>query len=187
MAIDFNKTALVLIDLQEGIVGMDYHPYSADTVIENANKLIDTFRKNNGLIAFVHVDHKGTEHDIKPDTQMKLPELDIEDFAAFANKLHIQDNDYVVTKSRFSAFTDTGLDTTLRRRGIDTIVLGGVATHAGVDTTARAAHELNYNQYFITDMMSSITEDMHNFPINNMFPFMGYTLTTEEFLKNINA
>ena len=43
--INFNKTALVLIDLQEGILKMDYAPYTAENVVQNANKLIDVFRK----------------------------------------------------------------------------------------------------------------------------------------------
>lgn len=55
--INFNKTALVLIDLQEGILKMDYAPYTAENVVQNANKLIDVFRKNNGFIAFVRVNY----------------------------------------------------------------------------------------------------------------------------------
>lgn len=55
------------------------------------------------------------------------------------------------------------MDLQLRRRGIDTIVLGGVATHIGVDTTARDAYQLNYNQFFVTDMMSAQTKRYINF------------------------
>lgn len=73
------------------------------------------------------------------------------------------------------------MDLQLRRRGIDTIVLGGVATHIGVDTTARDAYQLNYNQFFVTDMMSAQNETLHQFPIDNVFPLMGQTITTNDF------
>ncbi|MDI1743265.1 isochorismatase family protein [Staphylococcus aureus] len=72
------------------------------------------------------------------------------------------------------------------RRGIDTIVLGGVATHIGVDTTARDAYQLNYNQFFVTDMMSAQNETLHQFPIDNVFPLMGQTITTNDFLNILN-
>ena len=73
----------------------------------------------------------------------------------------------------------------MRRRGIDTIVLGGVATHIGVDTTARDAYQLNYNQYFVTDMMSAQNETLHQFPID-CIPMMGQTITTNDLLNILN-
>ncbi len=78
------------------------------------------------------------------------------------------------------------MDLQLRRRGIDTIVLGGVATHIGVDTTARDAYQLNYNQFFVTDMMSAQNETLYQFPIDNVFPLMGQTITTNDFLNILN-
>lgn len=78
------------------------------------------------------------------------------------------ETDYVVNKRGFSAFFGTDLDLQLRRRGIDTIVLGGISTHAGVDTTARDAYQYGYDQYFLTDMVGAARADLHEFPIKNL-------------------
>ncbi|MBO1198886.1 isochorismatase family protein [Staphylococcus simiae] len=185
MTINFNKTALVLVDLQQGITKLDYAPHSVDTIINNANRLINIFRQQNGFIAFVHVDFYDGQDELKPNAMIPLPPKQGTDFAQFHPQLDKRDDDYVVTKRNFSSFFGTDLDLQLRRRGIDTIVLGGVATHAGVDSTARDAFQLNYNQYFITDMMSAQNDTTHNFPINYIFPIMGQTLTTDDFIARL--
>lgn len=149
--INFNKTALVLIDLQEGILKMDYAPYTAENVVQNANKLIDVFRKNNGFIAFVRVNFYDGKDVLQPNAMISLPPKEGDDYSRFHHLLDKRDDDFVIDKRHFSAFVGTDLDLQLRRRGIDTIVLGGVATHIGVDTTARDAYQLNYNQFFVTD------------------------------------
>ncbi|WRN64052.1 isochorismatase family protein [Staphylococcus aureus] len=184
--INFNKTALVLIDLQEGILKMDYVPYTAENVVQNANKLIDVFRKNNGFIAFVRVNFYDGKDVLQPNAMISLPPKEGDDYSRFHHLLDKRDDDFVIDKRHFSAFVGTDLDLQLRRRGIDTIVLGGVATHIGVDTTARDAYQLNYNQFFVTDMMSAQNETLHQFPIDNVFPLMGQTITTNDFLNILN-
>ena len=71
----------------------------------------------------------------------------------------------------------------LRRRGIDTIVLCGIATSIGVESTARAAYELGYNQIFPEDAMSSRNEEEHRSTVNNIFPRIGQVKTTAEVLS----
>ncbi|WP_269082009.1 MULTISPECIES: isochorismatase family protein [unclassified Streptococcus] len=109
------------------------------------------------------------------------------EFADLADELNVSPQDFIVNKRGFSAFFGTDLDLQLRRRGIDTIILGGISTHAGVDSTARDAYQLGYDQYFITDMMAAQTEELHQFPIEHLFPIMGQTMTTEEFLNDVVA
>ncbi len=163
--INFNKTALVLIDLQEGILKMDYAPHTAENVVQNANKLIDVFRKNNGFIAFVRVNFYDGKDVLQPNAMISLPPKEGDELQSFPSFIRQErDDDFVIDKRHFSAFVGTDLDLQLRRRGIDTIVLGGVATHIGVDTTARDAYQLNYNQFFVTDMMSAQNETLHQFP-----------------------
>ena len=183
--IDFSKTALVLIDLQKGIVQMPSAPHSAETVVDNAKKLIDLFHKENGFVAFVRVKFHDGKDVLTPNSMRQLQGKKMpDDFSDFAENLNVEDNDFIVNKRGFSAFFGTDLDLQLRRRGIDTIVIGGIATHAGVDTTARDAYQLGYDQIFITDMMSAQAEELHKFPIEHLFPIMGQTMTTEEFISD---
>ena len=165
--INFNKTALVLIDLQEGILKMDYAPYTAENVVQNANKLIDVFRKKNGFIAFVRVNFYDGKDVLQPNAMISLPPKEGDDYSRFHHLLDKRDDDFVIDKRHFSAFVGTDLALQLRRRGIDTIVLGGVATHTGVDTTGRGAYPLNYDQHFAADMLSAQNETLHRFPQDN--------------------
>lgn len=181
--IDYSKTALILVDLQKGIVALEGHPYSTLQVVENANRLIKQFRQNNGFIAFVHVAFLDGKDKLRPNAMFELPDESDPTFSDFPVELDKRPEDYVVTKRHFSAFFGTDLDLQLRRRKIDTVVIGGISTHMGVDSTARDAYQYGYNQYFITDMMTAQQEVLHTFPVEHVFPVMGQTLTTDEFLN----
>jgi nicotinamidase-related amidase len=91
-------------------------------------------------------------------------------------------SDIVITKRQWGAFYGTELDLQLRRRGIDTIVLGGIATHVGVESTARAAFEHGYQQIFVEDAMSDLHADTHESTFRYVFPRIGRIRSTEEVL-----
>ena len=63
------------------------------------------------------------------------------------------------------------------------IVLGGVATSLGVESTARAAHEHGYNLAFAVDAMTDINADAHAHSLSWVFPLIGELGTTDEILK----
>ena len=88
----------------------------------------------------------------------------------------------MVTKRNWGAFYGTDLDLQLRRRGIKTIVLGGIATNMGVESTARAAHEHGYSQILVEDAMASRSVEMHAFAVGTVFPLLGLVRSTEEVL-----
>ncbi|PCF41635.1 isochorismatase family protein [Staphylococcus delphini] len=179
---NFENTALVLVDLQKGIAKMgETAPHSVSTVLENAGEMVKLFKKNNGFIAFIRVNFHDGKDMLKPNAMRPLPGGQPgPDFAEIADELGSEPGDYIVNKRGFSGFFGTDLDLQLRRRGIENIVLGGISTHMGVDTTARDAYQYAYNQYFVSDMMSSPEASLHNFSIENAFPLMGQVLTTEE-------
>ncbi|MGG6817345.1 UNVERIFIED_CONTAM: isochorismatase family protein [Streptococcus canis] len=186
--INFKKTALVLIDLQKGILEMPTAPHSKRTVLSNAQTMVNLFRQNDAFIAFVRVQFHDGKDKLAPNAIMDLPgKKPSATFSDFADELGVTKTDYVINKRGFSAFFGTDLDLQLRRRGIDTIVLGGISTHAGVDTTARDAYQYNYDQYFLTDMMAAATAELHDFPIKHLFPLMGQPMTTQDFLDTLNC
>lgn len=90
--------------------------------------------------------------------------------------------DVVVTKRNGGAFHGTDLDLHLRRRGVTQLVLTGVATSAGVESTARAAHEHGYNMTLATDAMTDRDVTMHQHSIERIFPRLGETGTTAQIL-----
>lgn len=90
------------------------------------------------------------------------------------------ETDVLIAKRQWGAFTATNLDQALRRRGVNTVIMGGIATNLGVESTARSAHELGYALVFAEDAMSSRTAEMHAFATKTLFPLIGYVRSSEE-------
>jgi nicotinamidase-related amidase len=95
--------------------------------------------------------------------------------------------DIVIVKRQWGAFYGTELDLQLRRRGVRTIVLGGIATNFGVESTARDAYERGYEQVFAEDAMTSMSAEGHRFVIDNILPRIGRVRSTEAILQAMAA
>jgi len=182
--IDLTKTALVLIDLQKGIAPMPVAPHTGASVVANAVKLASRFREAKAPVILVRVsfapdfaDAVKTQVD-SPMTGRQFPA----GWDEIVPELGPEPGDIVVTKRNWGAFYGTDLDLHLRRRGITTIVLGGIATNMGVESTARPAHELGYQLILVEDAMSSLSAEHHTFAVTQIFPRLGLVRSTEEVL-----
>jgi nicotinamidase-related amidase len=187
LKIDPKKSALVLIDLQKGITARTTAPHSSDRVVKNAARIAARFRTLAAAVVLVNVDYS-------PDLRdMLFPEADApfrtkdspplpKDWAEFVPEIGPREGDLVITKRQWGAFYGTDLDLQLRRRGIRTIVLGGIATNMGVESTARDAFERGYDLVFVEDAMSSLTAEWHGFSVTQIFPRIGRVRSTEEVL-----
>ena len=94
--------------------------------------------------------------------------------------------DVVILKRQWGAFYGTDLDLQLRRRGIDTIVLCGISTVFGVESTARFAYEYGYQIIFAENAMSARSDEEHYAAINFIFKRIGRVRKTDEILKAIS-
>ena len=183
--LDRKSTALVVIDLQKGIVSMDRQlaPHSAKEVIGNAARLADAFRRSGMPVFLVHVMSSGPERlNVIADDQgwgnVQMPK----DWADFVPELGPKEGDIIITKRQWGAFYGTDLELQLRRRGMSTIVLCGVSTNHGVESTARFAYEYGFNQVFVEDAMSSMSADMHSAAIGIALKRIGMVRSTDEVL-----
>jgi nicotinamidase-related amidase len=178
------KTALVLIDLQNSIVGLPL-AHSVDDVLTNVNELIAAFRRKNLPIVIVNVNPAGaawtkTRKEAKPRS---LPDND--DWYKITDKVHQKENDICITKHTWNAFFETRLHEELQKRKITSIVIGGISTSIGVEGTARAASEWGYNITFATDTMTDMQEEAHNRSIQFIFPRMGETGKTKKIIEEL--
>jgi nicotinamidase-related amidase len=107
-------------------------------------------------------------------------------WADLVPELGPEPSDFVITKRHWGAFYGTELDLQLRRRGIDTIVLCGISTNIGVESTARFAYEYGYQQIFVEDAMTSgRSKEDHDSTVKNVFPRMGRVRKTEDILTEL--
>lgn len=184
LTIDKSKTAIVVIDLQKGIASRPTRPYAADLVISNAAKLVSAFRKNQMPVFLVHVNATpGTMLNVIADETFQRPPGTMPpDWAEFVPQMALAPSDIIITKKQWGAFYGTDLDLQLRRRKMDTIVLCGIATDFGVESTARFAYEYGYQQIFAEDAMASMSDEQHNTAVNFVFKRMGRVRKTDEIL-----
>lgn len=174
--LDPRSTALILIDLQNGILGMPLAPRGAAEVLATAKALAARFRAAGSLVVPVRV---GWAHDYADaprqpvDRPMTRPAGGLPAGWSDLAEGVAEPGDIPVTKRQWGAFTGTDLDLQLRRRGIGTIVLGGIATNFGVESTARHAWELNYAVVFAEDAMTSLSAEMHGFAVESILPRIG--------------
>lgn len=95
----------------------------------------------------------------------------------------IQAGDLVITKRQWGAFYGTNLEQALDRKGIETIIMAGIATNMGVESTARAAFDAGYALIFAEDAMTTMGAEWHNFSVKNLFPRMGRVRSTQEIIE----
>jgi nicotinamidase-related amidase len=184
--IDKTRTALVVIDLQKGIASQPSKPYSALEVIENAAKLVNIFRENEMPVFLVHVIiTKETMLNVISDESFSRSSAPSPDWAEFVPEIAPTPKDTVITKKQWGAFYGTDLELQLRRRGLDTIVLCGISTDYGVESTARFAYEYGFQQIFAEDAMTSRSEEQHNAAVNFVFKRMGRVRKTKEILESL--
>ena len=181
-------TALVLIDLQHGILAAPTQPYAAADVLDRAVRLADGFRARGLPVVLVRVTARADGADVTPGrTETPRPTNRPEGWDVLAAELAGHEDDIVVTKRNWGAFHGTDLDVQLRRRGVTQIVLGGIATSMGVESTARAAHEHGYHVALAVDAMADMSPETHRNSVERIFPRLGETGTTDEILALLDT
>jgi nicotinamidase-related amidase len=187
LSIDKSKTALVVVDLQKGVEGRQTVPYPPAVVITNAAALAAAFRANGMPVFLVRVAFSPDRKDaLHPASDAAWPAVaPPPGWAEIVPELGPEAGDFVITKRQWGAFYATDLDMQLRRRGMAEIVLCGIATEFGVESTARDAYELGYRQIFARDAMAGISIESHANATERIFPRLGRVRATEEILAAI--
>ncbi|MHB8146195.1 MAG: hydrolase [Vulcanimicrobiaceae bacterium] len=180
------KTALVVIDLQRGIVGQPVQPDPAG-VVAKAAQLAAAFRAARLPVVLVHVKFAADRSDMLKTRVDAAPPATMPsaDFSEYVDALDVAPSDIQVIKRQWGAFYGTDLDLQLRRRGVTGIVLCGISTSIGVESTARSAWEHGYNIAFAIDAMGDMRPEAHQNSIERIFPRLGEVGTTADVLAKL--
>lgn len=176
------KTALIVIDLQQGIVALPT-AQPTDVIVARAAALADAFRKHHLPVVLVNVagGAPGRAEQIRNIADLPAGWTDL------VPALNQQPSDHLVTKKTWGAFTGTNLAAYLKDQGVTQIVIAGVATSIGVESTARHAHELGFNVTLAIDAMADLRADAHTNSITNIFPRLGETGSAREIIDLLNS
>ena len=176
------KTALIVIDLQKGIVAYPTAHPTAE-IVKQASTLADAFRRHGLPIVLVNVTGGAPG---RTDQARNLGDLPA-DWAELVPELNQQPTDHTVTKRTWGAFTHTDLDEHLMKLGVTQVVIVGVATSIGVESTARYANENGYNVTLAVDAMTDMNPDAHHNSVTRIFPRLGETGTTQEIIDLLDS
>jgi nicotinamidase-related amidase len=170
--------ALVVIDLQKGIVGLPtVHP--ASDIIARTAQLARAFRERGLPVVLVNVTGRAPGRTDAGAPKFSFPA----DWSELVPELQQHPDDHLVSKQRWGAFIGTSLDDYLRQRGVTQVFVTGVATSAGVESTARSAYDYGYHVVLVVDAMTDRSEEAHRHSVEKIFPRLGESDTTDKVLK----
>jgi nicotinamidase-related amidase len=171
------NTALIVVDLQKGIVGASFI-HRIDKVVERSRALLDAFRERGLPVVLVNVAGAAPGRTERPRHSEPRPA----GWTDFIPELDQQPGDIVVTKRTWGAFASTDLEDRLKAMGITQVVVTGVVTGTGVEATARQAYEQGFNVTLALDAMTDVRPEAHDYSIRNVFPKLGETGTAQEII-----
>ena len=171
------NTALLVIDLQKGIVARQTAPYPAADVVAKAALLLKAFRAHKLPVVLVHVTGGAPGRNEQPP-QPAPPA----DWTEFVPELDRQPGDHIVAKKSWGAFAHTGLEEHLKAQGVTQVVVAGVATAIGVESTARQAYEAGFNVTLAIDAMTDLSAETHENSVTRIFPRIGETGTVADII-----
>lgn len=189
MIFDLSKTAFVAIDMQKGIVNNGtLSPHTAASILTNNDSLAKTLKRTAALKVLVNVDistfpYLSQQTDMGGMTAASVPP----EFTDLLLKDPLKDTDNMLTITKYnpSAFFGTSLDLQLRRRGIETIILSGVATTNGVYATALDAFQHGYHVVLAEDACSDRDKESHQLFIKKIFPKTARVRSTKQIIEAI--
>jgi nicotinamidase-related amidase len=175
-------TALIVVDLQRGIVGLPCaHPM--DGIVGRACALAAAFRQHHLPVVLVNVAGGAPGRTERPRPGGPFPD----GWTDLIPELDRQPDDIIVTKRTWGAFASTDLESQLRQRGVTQVVVAGVATGTGVESTARQAYEAGFNVTLAIDAMTDPRAEAHDYSIANVFPRLGESGSTQAIIDLLAA
>ena len=172
-----NVAALVVIDMQKGIVAMPtVHPTSE--IIDRVALLARVFREHQLPVVLVNVAGAAPGR-----TELRINFKPPPEWTELVPELDRQATDHVLTKFQPGAFYGTTLELYLRRCGVTQVILAGISTSGGVESTARNAYDRGYNVVVVLDAITDRDADAHKNSVEKIFPRIGETASTAEVLN----
>ncbi|MFK4088046.1 isochorismatase family protein [Kribbella sp. NPDC020789] len=170
LKLDPRRTALVLIDLMPRIIALETAPLKGSEVLERCVAAAKATRAAGGLVVNVRVERPGVDHQPEGSGFAEAPEP----------------GDLEIVKNCLGAFGRSALDAELRQRDINTLVLAGLVTNFGVESTARAADDLGYETVYLTDAMAGLEQSAHDFAVSYVFSRLGTLCSASEYVAALS-
>ena len=191
-AIEWDKTAVLIMDYQNDIIGMQ--PRERQTLLlNNANRILSESRKNGVPVIYVIVRFREGYPEVcqrnKMFTSVRGSSRLIQGTpgAEIHTGVSPHPDEIVVTKRRVGAFSTTELDAVLRAKNIISLILFGISTSGVVLSTVRWAADMDYALCVISDACADQDEEVHRVLVEKVFPRQANVITTQDFIDGVNC
>ncbi len=171
------RSALVVIDLQKGLLAYPTLVPVAD-IAARAGELAAAFRQRGLPVVLVHAAGRPAGR----TDQQRPPLAPSAGWMDMLPELGQRDDDIAVAKRASGAFGESALAAELRARGVTQVVIVGVATSNGVESTARQAYDLGFNVTLPLDAMTDVDQQTHDHTVTRIFPRIAQTGSTADVL-----
>jgi len=200
--IDPTKTALIVVDLQNGFMVPEHSPNPVPTAIETVpyvNRLAEALRATGGKVFWIkNTVNETNRAEWSHFFAMSKPEFAGWSITAFEKGapghdiypgLEVLPDDEIVLKHRFSAFlpASSNLTTLLREQGYDTVLIAGTVTNVCCESSARDAMMENFKTIMVSDGNSARTDEEHTATLAAFYAVFGDVMTTTELIDVLHA
>ncbi|WP_206885666.1 cysteine hydrolase family protein [Alicyclobacillus mali (ex Roth et al. 2021)] len=188
MASDVKHTALLVMDVQNGIVSRYIQDASTMRPFQEA---VSAARKAGIQVIFVRVAFSEGFPEASPRNKMFAHLAQAGNMAVSADTTQIHESvrpeagEPVVTKYRVSAFTGSNLEVILRAKDITHLVLCGIATSGVVLSTLREAADKDYALTVLKDACLDADPEVHRVLVEKVFPRQADVMTVDEWAKTL--
>lgn len=192
-ALDPNKTALLVIDMQNAFVapGAPVEVPAARDIVPSINRLAAELRKRGVPVVWVqHENSKdGSDWDgffgaFVSDRSKAAGALSAgSEMQKLFPALKVEPADLRASKSRYSAFIKNDFEKKLKERRIDTLLIAGTKTNVCCECTARDAMMLDYKVVMLSDCTAALSDEEHLATLENMIQQFGDVMTADEALR----
>ncbi len=182
-------TALLVIDMQKGFLarGLPTEIPNGRKIVPRLAKLVADARKRGALIVFTRMSHdfigKGPYGKLWPSHFRENGEPYLKrgsEIFKVAPELAPESGDIIIDKDRYSAFFNTNLETILKDRKIENVIITGLASNVCCESTARDAFFRDYIVFFLSDCNAALDEAQHQSTLNNVRICLGWVATADE-------
>jgi nicotinamidase-related amidase len=180
LQLEAKNTALVVIDLQKGVIGRPIVPHAAGDILERASRLAKAMREKGGTVVYVRVDFNDFLR-LPVDEPPAIPDGPLpEELSEIVPESGMLPGDLVVTKRHHGAFARTELEDLLKARGLEIVVICGVSTSVGVEATVRQGTGLGFAFVVAEDACGAMAVDEHEYAVKTIFPRLAKVRSTDE-------
>lgn len=185
--LDLNRTAVIIIDMQNDFIGEEavIPCKGTQNIIQNIKELTEFCHRNQVPVIYTQEAHRANQIDFgrELDGDEPLHCLEGSKGIEIIPELTPKAEDYIIMKRRYSSFFQTDLQILLSGLKVDTLIITGAATDVCVRATATDAQQYGYYVYVPKDCVAGTSPMQHEAALENIRYVLGKIITLSEIVS----